>query len=296
MTVLFWGFNFVSLKLIDGSQLPPSALLFVRYAAQWIILAAACRAMGLSLRLPPKHRNRILLVGFLTMGAYMLLFLEGTPRTQPAEAAIVLGTMPIFTWLFSILAKSDVFSWTRLVGSVVAFAGVAGFILGSGAGIGGNLVGDLLVFTGGLFWCAGIVLARPVLVDVKPFHFFTLSMAGALPVVALYGGLPVSRVPWASLSAQTWANLIQLVVGSGVVATACYYRGISDVGAAGATAYQFFVPVVAAGFAWAMLGQAMHPVQAIGVAVTVLGLMLPMLVERLRSRGDILSLEAAPKG
>ena len=276
VTIGFWGFNFVSLKLIDSTVVTPPALLVFRFFATWAILAFVVRAMGHSLRFPREHCIRILVSGALTMGAYMAFFLAGTPLTAPAEAAIVLATMPIFTWLFSIVAGQDRFAWLRLGGSLVAFGGVALVVLGGGGKLGGHLLGDAIVFFGGLFWCAGIVVARPVLADVAPLRFFALSMPGALPIVLAYGGLAALRTEWRAIDARSWINMAQLVVGSGVVATAAYYRGIADLGAAGATAYQFFVPPIAAGFAWLLLGQAMHGLQYVGIAVVVVGLMLPL--------------------
>ncbi len=287
VTVLFWGFNFVSLKLIPHAVVLPAALLFFRLFATWGALALLVRLRGGSLRAPREHRPRILLSGGLTMGAYMLLFLEGAARTAPAEAAIVLATMPVVTWLMSVAAGEDRFSLLRLAGSLVAFAGVGLVVLGgrsSGGGgeVGGHLLGDAVVFAGGLFWCLGIVVARPVLRTVEPLRYYALSMPGAAPLVVLYGLLPALHTRWADLGALGWANVAQLVLGSGVLATACYYRGIADLGAAGATAYQFFVPPVAAAFAWIVLGQAMHPLQALGIAVVVLGLMAPNLLARVR--------------
>lgn len=280
ITIGFWGFNFVSLKLIDTAKVSPPALLVFRFALQWVLLVIIVKAMGGSLSIPREHRARTLIAGALTMGLYMAFFLVGTPRTAPAEAAIVLATMPIFTWLFSIVVGQDRFAWLRLFGSIVAFGGVALVVLGgshlSPAEIKAHLLGDLIVFVGGLFWSAGIVIGRPVLRDVQPMRFFALSMVGAAPIVLLYGGLATLQTDWASVDTRSWINMTQLVVGSGVIATAAYYRGISDLGAAGATAYQFFVPPIAAGFAWLMLGQAMQWLQYVGIAVVVIGLMLPL--------------------
>ena len=283
MTVLFWGYNFVSLKLIDHAVVSPAALLFARFVVTWGSLAAITKLRGGSLGYPPEHRPRILASGFLAMGAYMLLFLEGTARTAPAEAAIVLATMPIITWFFSIAFGEDRFSVLRMVGSLVAFGGVGLVVLGGDGSLGGSLLGDAIVFVAGLFWSLGVVLARPALRTVEPLRYYALAMPGAAPLVAVYGLLPALGTRWGDLGFGSWANLAQLVFGSGVLATSCYYRGIDDLGAAGATAYQFFVPVVAAAFAWLVLGQAMHPWQYLGVLVVVGGLLLPTWVGRRRA-------------
>lgn len=275
VTVLFWGFNFVSLKLIRPDELSAGAVYGLRFALQWIALAALCAAMRLPLRAPREHRARIALVGFLTMGLYMALFIAGATRTRPTDSAVILATMPVMTWLAAIVAGQETFAIGRLLASFVAFGGVALVILGGGAQAGGDLLGDSLVAFGGVFWSVGVVIARPVLADVPALSFFTMTMPGALPVVLVVAGPALVRVDWARVSAVSWANLAQLVLGSGVLATACYYRGINDLGAAGATLYQYFVPVIAAGFAWSLLGQPLRPVQGLGFAILLIALAWP---------------------
>lgn len=281
ITILFWGFNFVSIKLINPAEVPAAAVLGFRYGLQWIVLVA----IGLIMRWPiwprGEHRNRILLVGLLTMGLYMSFFLIGTVRTRPADSAVILATMPVFTWLFAILFGQDSFNWGRLGSSVVAFGGVALVILGGhhAPGKGTDFLGDALIFVGGLFWSLGIVIARPALAGLRPLTFFTQTMPGALPVVAAVSIGPLLNVRWDAISPISWINLTQLVLGSGVLATATYYRGIADLGAAGATAYQFLVPIVAAGFAWLILGQSLVPIQGLGIAILIGAMLFPRRAE-----------------
>ncbi|HXH61755.1 MAG TPA: EamA family transporter, partial [Fimbriimonadaceae bacterium] len=50
-----------------------------------------------------------------------------------------------------------------------------------------------------------------------------------------------------------------------------YYRGLADVGPAKTGMVQFFIPPTAAFFAWAVFGGSFVPLQAIGMAIVVLG-------------------------
>ena len=84
VTMLFWGFNFISLKILFP-VMEPAAILFWRYFAMGGILVAICQLTGNSLKIPRDYRNRILFAGFNSMGLYMIFFMEGVKLTYAAE-------------------------------------------------------------------------------------------------------------------------------------------------------------------------------------------------------------------
>jgi drug/metabolite transporter (DMT)-like permease len=280
MTVAAWGFNFVALKLLylPGQMDAPSVGL-VRFLIMWALLAAISCFRGDSLRYPKGEALRILGLGALAMGVYMVLFLEGMKGSTAAEGAIILATAPIFTAVFAALAGQERFRLGSLVGAIIAFAGVV-IVITNGVHpaqqASGKLLGNLLIFLSSIVWAYSSVYSRPLVEKYSPFRVLTLSMPGALPVLLPYGFLATLSVDWSKLQSLSWIMLLHVAVLAGVVGFAGFYAGVRQIGAAGAMLYQFLVPPTAAISAWLVLGQPMTLLQGAGLIVVLAGLALAM--------------------
>lgn len=270
VTVACWAFNFVALKELY-TQMTAPAVSLVRFALMYVLLVAICVIRKEPLGFPSAHRNRILLAGFLSMGVYMVLFLEGMRGTSAPEGAIVLATAPIFTYLFACVLKQERFTVLALVGAGIAFAGVAMVVLGDDPQGHGSLGADLLVLASAVVWALSVVVMRPALVEVSPLRMLTLSMPVALAVLIPYGWSSLAATDFSRVTIYGWAMFLHVAVLSGVVAFICFYQGIRQVGSGAATLYQFFVPPMAALFAWWVQKDAMNLVQMAGLAVVIVG-------------------------
>jgi drug/metabolite transporter (DMT)-like permease len=283
VTMLFWGFNFISLKILFP-VMEPAAILFWRYFVMGSVLVAVCALTKQSLKIPAEHRNRILFAGFNSMGIYMIFFMEGVKLTSAGEAAIILVTNPIMVAIWMMVLKLEPKSYAKAIGSVIAFIGVALVILGrpgvvsSSKETSDRLLGDLFMILGAASWSWSVVISKPISAFIKPLPLFTMSMLGGLPVVLLYGFAPALQVHWPSFTAWQWINFAQISLGSGVIGMVFYYKGISQLPASIATMHQFLVPVLATGFAAVILHERLAWVQAIGLAVLFVGVLVAMKV------------------
>ncbi|MDX2064178.1 MAG: DMT family transporter [Fimbriimonadaceae bacterium] len=273
VTATAWGYNFVSIKLVYR-QMEPSALSLIRFLLMWAILVA----IGYATRQPPRvsreDRWPTFLAGTVSMGIYMVLFLEGLKRTSSADAAIVLASAPLLTYGFSLLFRLEAFRWAGLLGTVLALVGVAAVTL-NGARTGASTwQGNLLVFISAIVWALSTFQMRPLVERYGSLPALTASMPGALPVLAIYGGMATLGTNVRTWDAVTWANLAQITLASGVAAFICFYIGVKQVGPATATRYQFFVPVLATLFAWWVFGQRPNTMQWTGIATVIAGVML----------------------
>jgi len=280
-TVLLWGFNFVAIKLLF-LQLSPSAAALSRFIIMYICLVVLCKARGLSLRYPRKDTPKILFQGFLAMGLYMVLFLGGMGGSTAAEGAIILGTGPIFTLLFAVAVGQERFQVPAIIGSIIAFGGVALVVLSASpahaaassqpmTGLTPRLVGNLMVFCSAAIWAWGTVLGRSLVTRYDPLQLLTLSMPGALAALIPYGFFPMMHTDWAHLSVRTWAMLFYVSILAGAVGFALFYGGVKAIGASNTMVYQYFVAPLAAIFAWLTLGSALGPWQLVGLGIVLCG-------------------------
>lgn len=288
--VIAWGFNFAVIK-IAYHDFSPAALSLIRFLGMWPVLLIATRMLGGSLKYPTgPDRYRILWAGFLASGLYMVLFLEGMQRSGAAQGAITLATAPIFIGLFSVFAKQEPFRWQLLIGSLIAFVGVAIVVVAGGADIEGTVLGSMLVLASAIVWAWSVIVMRPLLARGAPVSVLTLSFPGAALALIPYGAVAVTETKWSQVSTAGWLALAYLVLVAGVLAFIAYYKGISDVGPNKTSMTQFFIPPTAAVGAWLLLGQPITIGQGVGLAVVILGVYLGS--RKLKGRGSAVGAES----
>lgn len=268
-----WGFNFVAIKLLY-LQMTPAAVALVRFVGMFALLAAFCAVRGESLRYPKGDAGKILTLGFLSMGVYMVFFLEGMRDSAPAEAAILLATSPIFTALIAAAVGQEQLNRLSFVGALIAFVGVGVVVLMGDRTGEGKLLGNALILISSVIWASSTVYARPLVAKHSPYRVLTLSMPGALLVLVPYGLLPSLALPWAGMTALTWSMLAYVAVAAGAVGFVCFYEGVRQIGGPAAMLYQYLVPLLAAGSAWLVFGKTLSLVQLVGVGVVLSGVAL----------------------
>ncbi|MBS1724845.1 MAG: DMT family transporter [Armatimonadetes bacterium] len=271
--VLAWGLNFTVIK-VAYSQMSPPAVGLVRYLFMFPLLLLWCAVVRQPLRYPPGRFWAWNFAGFVGSGVYMVLFLEGMRTAPAALGAIALATAPIMATVFSVFAKQERFTWRLLLGSLVAFGGVAVCILGQHRGSDGSMWGVLLVLASAVFWALSIVLYKPLLSEATPVRVLTLSFPGAMLVLIPYGWHSVAVTHWSLVSSKGWLAMVYLVLVAGVGAFAAYYKGLADCGPAKTSLTQYFVPPVAAIFATLVLAEKLVWQEVAGLVIVIAGVAL----------------------
>lgn len=271
VTMVSWGFNFVAIKLLYR-EMDPATVSLVRLAIMAAVLVAVCLVVKVPLRYPKGQAWKILLQGCLSLGVYMIFFLEGMVGTSPAEGAILLGTGPIFTLLFAVVAKQERFISRSLYGILVAFLGVVLVVFVPGHPMGsGHLAANLMVLISAMIWALSTVLSRPLVGSAHPLSMLTLSMPGALVALIPYGGVKLLQFNWSGMGPLGWSMLAYVSLVAGVVGFVAFYVGVRQVGASGAMLYQYLVAPLAALSGWLFLGNQLYAQQFLGIVVVLGG-------------------------
>jgi drug/metabolite transporter (DMT)-like permease len=246
----------------------------------WIVLVIICWVQKEPMTFPKGTALRANIQGFLSMGVYMILFLEGLSRTCGAEGAVILNTSPVCTALIAALAGQEKFRWGVLGGAALAFGGVALMVMGAGgqtqsaAQSQEHLLGVFMVLASAIVWATSTVISKPLLEVMTPIRLLTVSMPIAALVLVPYGIGPFLEVPWGKLSSTSWLTLAHVTFLAGVAGFIGFYAGVRKIGAPGAMLYQFFVPPLAALIEWLAFGKSLQPLQFLGFAVIVGGVLM----------------------
>ncbi|GAA4919760.1 EamA family transporter [Streptomyces coeruleoprunus] len=266
-----WGTTY----LVTTEFLPPDRPLFTGLMRA---LPAGLALLALTRTLPRGSwwwRSAVL--GALNIGAFFPLLFLAAYRLPGGIAAVVSSVGPLFVVGLAALLLGERPSVRSVTAAAAAAFGVSLVVLKANAAL--DLVGILAGLASALSMSAGTVLTkrwgRPEGVGPLVMTGWQLSAGGLLiaPVAFLVEGAPPA------LDGRALAGYAYLAFANTAVAYWLWFRGIERLTASSVTLLGPLSPITAAVAGWAVLGQALGPVQLLGMAVafgaTVLGQAAP---------------------
>ncbi len=276
--VLLWSGGFTAVKLC----LPhtgPLTLQVVRYAAVVVLL------LPLWLLLRPALPDRATLWHLLRMGLVLQFGYFAATNLALAHGmgaggvALIVAFQPVLVALLAPAVAGDAPMGTRgWVGLALGLAGAAMVIMAGQMVRGGDALSYLFALA-----ALGLMAASALLERRHGRGCDPVTANLVMGAVALVASIPLAfaledmHVDW---TAQFLAGLAYLVLVSSLVSLSLLFLMLRHGEAARASSVFFLVPPVAAGVAWAVLGEAMTAPAILGTLVAAGGVALAMRAAR----------------
>jgi len=249
--------------------------------------AVALTAIGLATRRLERiaRADWSLLVASSLLGVVLnqWLFVKGLSLTTAVNATLLGTTIPIFTLLVSIALGNDRASSRRIIGILLAAAGVVYLIGPSRAAFSrSSVVGDLLIVTNSLCYGTYIAISKRLVGRYNALTVITwIFIVGCIPTVPV-AAFSLSRVPLADVPASTWLAVGYIVLFATVV---CYYLNswaLARVAPSTVAVYIYLQPLIAFVLAPWLLGEKLSG-RVIGATILVFTGVI-VVTRRARSR------------
>lgn len=274
LIAIIWALNFsvvkVSLEEIDALSF--NALRYVLAAG---LLAFTTKKRGYPLRV--ERQDVWPLIGIALVGnvLYQLFFIIGVDYTYSANAAVMLGTIPVWVAVLSHLFTEEKLTKYKTLGIGLAFVGILLIVTGSKQGISlasKTFLGDLIILGAAISWGVYTILAKKFL-KKYPSTQFTGVMSIIGMVCLLLIGLPnLVSVEWTKVSLVGWIGVIYSGLLSIGLAYLIWNNSVSKIGAVRTAAYQNLVPVLGLVFGVVLLQEALTLQQYSGSAMVIAGI------------------------
>lgn len=276
-TIAFvWALNFTVVKA-SLSEFDPYTFNAIRFilAASFLWIVIAKNSAWFLIQ--KSDWKWLIPLGLLGNLLYQWLFIIGINYTYAANAAVMLGTIPIWVALFSHLLKMERMNRLKSLGIVFAFSGVVLIVVYGKNPISfssDTFFGDMLIIAAAMVFGLFTILSKQFLTRYTPLQFsaiMTTIGAFSLTLIAI-PFIPVTG--WGSLSAGAWGGAIYsglLAIG---VAYLIWNNGILQVGAVKTATYQNLVPVLGLLFGIIILGETLEWLQYAGSAIVIAGILL----------------------
>jgi drug/metabolite transporter (DMT)-like permease len=202
-----------------------------------------------------------------------LSFVFALDLTTATTAALLFGTLPIFTALISRLLGIERLNRRFWIAASVSFAGVILVTAGSGKSVSSNLWGDLLAVLGAATWGGYSVAVAPLMRRYSPFRLSAVFLCVvSIPLLLLAS--PELGDQSFDVGALAWVGFAFAVLGPLVLTNLLWFTAIDEVGPSRASLFANLQPFLGAIAALLLLGEHLNAVQVAGGLAIAAGIVL----------------------
>ena len=273
VTVVIWSFNFTLTRYVLQHGVQPLAWSAIRFSTAALLFAGITLAWERTLRMA--RRDLIFLFGAAVVGIWInqFGFVYSLKYTTASTAALVFGTLPIFTMIIARASGVERLSKRFVAAALVSFVGVALVALGASGDVAGNPTGIALALLGAATWAVYSVAIAPLMTRYSPFRISAVGLLMGAALIVPTAAPQLASQDW-HLDPTIWVIFVVAVVGPLVITNILWFTGIDRVGPSRASLYANLQPFLGAVIALLVLSEQMTLVQAAGGLAIAVGIVL----------------------
>lgn len=271
-----WSSAFTSARIIVLDA-PPVTALAIRFLISGLLAIGIARALGQSWHLTKAQRKSTLIFGICQNAIYLGAYFVAMKTVQASLAAIIASTMPLLVALLGWIVFGDKVRPLGLAGLVAGLVGVA-IIMGTRLGDGTDPYGVALCLIGVAALAIATLTVRGASSGGNVLMIVGLQMlvgSAALAVVAVLTESWEVNWTWRLIAAFSYTTLVP-----GLVATWVWFTLVNRIGAVRAATFHFLNPFFGVAIASALLGEALGPLDLLGVVIIAAGILAVQISKR----------------
>ena len=255
-------------------EISPWSLAWTRLAIASLILLVWFFAASRD-RVEPADYARLALFSIFGASINQLCYLRGLSLTTAINATILIGMIPVFTFLIALFLRREATSAPKTLGVVLAFAGV--FVLAGPGSISFDStygVGNVLLLSAAFAYSVYLVLARNIMSRYHPLTVVTWIFTFGSLVMLPFAWGDVVRTNFPSLSVLTWASIAFLIVFASIFAYFLTGFALKKASSTLVAVYICLQPVLVAFLAVPILGETVTPTMVLSGVLIFSGVVL----------------------
>lgn len=280
ITVTAWGVSFVSTKVLLENGLGPAEIYIYRFILAYLLILIVCHKRLWA----NSFRDELLFItcGLCAGSIYFIAENMALEYTYVTNVSLLVTTSPLITTFFMwMIYKNETPGKGTILGSIIAFLGVACVIFNSSSDINVNPLGDILSILAAISWSIySLVLKKlnalysVMFISRKTFFYGVLT---ALPFMFFQPGI---CNPSVLLKPEVWGNLLFLGAFASMLAYILWAQSVKHLGAIKASNYMYISPIITLIASIAFLGERLSIVGGFGCALILGGMWLGEYIER----------------
>jgi drug/metabolite transporter (DMT)-like permease len=274
LDVLFWGFSFISTKVVL-SQIPPISIAFFRQfiaATTLILLVLYTRT---PFRIALKDMGNIVAASFFGIVMYFVFENSGLQYTTASNASMIVAALPIFTLFGETMFFKLKVTWMMILSLMLSMIGVVLVVTVNGKLdlSSARFFGNLLVMGAIICWVIYTILNRNLSDRYRSLTIITYQSLVSIFLLIPFIIPEMKRWPAVSeLSVPVFINLIFLGIFCSGFAYIFYIYAARRLGATVSSAFLNLIPVVTVICGYVLLQDTLTWIQILGMALIMASL------------------------
>ena len=277
--VTMWGLSFVSSSfLLDGDRMGTHMgtveLYIYRFTIAYLLVLAISHKRFRS----HSWRDELMFCGCGVAAGSIYFIAENTALqvVSSTDVSLLTSLSPLLTVLISgFLYKNSRLDWRILLGSAIAFGGVACVIFNSATELEVNPLGDFLSIGAALSWAIYSLILRRLSANYDVWYItrktFFYGVVTALPLMVIMPGNLHDPLLW-FCNYDALLNLLFLSLGASMGAYLLWSVSVKSLGAITANNYMYFQTPITMVAAFFILDEKITAIGIIGCALIIFGL------------------------
>ncbi len=270
---LMWSSAFTSARIIVADA-PPMLTLAIRFFISGGLAVGIAASMGQSFALNRAQLRSTFVFGLCQNALYLGLFFIAMQTVEASLAAIIASTMPLLVAFASWTILKERLPRLAVLGLFAGFAGAA-LIMGTRLTAGVDPFGVAICVVGVIALAVATLVVRGAssggnLLMVVGYQMWVGG--AALLVFGLAMETWEVRYSWTLVAAFAYTTLVP-----GLLATWIWFALVERIGATRAATFHFLNPFFGVAIAAVLLGEALGPLDLVGVAIITAGILAVQL-------------------
>lgn len=283
VVVAIWGSTFVFTKMLLQAGLTPAQIFTLRFIIAYFLLACWDVLMHpSSFRLfCSSLKDELLMVTLGITGGSVYFLAENAAMlyTTATNTSLIVCSCPLFAMLLIALfyRQSEPVSRVQVVGSLLAFLGMAVVVLNGRIVLHLSPLGDMLAFGACLCWAVYSILMKPALERYSTvFITRKVFFYGLLTMIPYYLLKPEEADPsiFQTFNFSILFNIFFLGIIASLICFLVWNWVIRQLGTVVATNWVYFNPLTTIVFAWWILNEQITLWFLLGTVFILLGMFL----------------------
>jgi len=257
------------------STIDAATLTFLRSLFSTVGLMTLFLVRNKKLGIERRDWPRLLWLGFLGLPINQFFYLYGLGFSTAANGALLYATTPVFVLILSHFILKEKITARRIVGILLAFAGVATIIFERGIDLSSDYAfGNLTILCAVIAWALFTVQGKPMVLKYGAIRTTALAMTMGMILFLPIGLFSASRFDFSSIDVSHWAGVAYLGLGTSVFGYMLWYYALGKIDTAKAAVFANGQPIFATILAVIFLQYSITLAFLLGGAVTLAGVIM----------------------
>ncbi len=285
--MFFWGMSFIWVKIMY-KYYGPFTVITLRMALSVLLMFFIDLIFRQNEKIALKDIKYFALVAFFEPFMYFVFEGFGIKLVSSTVAAVIVGTIPLFSPVFAFLLYKEKLSIYGFIGMIISFAGVCIMVLDRNMNFIYSKAGIALMF-GAVFSTVFYVLViKKIGVRYKPLTIIKYqNLIGLIYFIPFFAVIELKQSLTVAFNFEMITTLLLLAVFPSTLSFIAFNISINRIGIGKSNLFTNLIPVFSAVFSFLLLGEQFDLKKIISIIIIISGVSLAQI--NFKKKATILS-------